>query len=306
MKYITGLFSIIILCFGQDSINRPDINKLLKNMEGDTSRGLFKLDNPINIMELFPNENSDPYIKPLFPHEIDAILKKSKEYNPKPLTENDIVIMETQMGHMKLKLFSDIAPEHSLNFKKLANSGFYDGTTFHRIIPNFMIQGGDILSRDANKKNDGTGNPGWTVNAEFNKIEHKRGILSMARSADPNSAGSQFFICVADAPHLNGKYTAFVKVIDNIDIIDNIVNSPTDYSNIKKSCKDAIPKGQDPKEWVTLIDPKTRKKLFARIPAGETASSFSHMMSNELKSDNPTFPIRMTKVRVIDKTEVVE
>ena len=83
-----------------------------------------------------------------------------------------------------------------MNFKKLCNSGFYDKTSFHRVIKDFMIQGGDILSRDSNRENDGTGSPGWTVKSEFSSLKHKRGIVSMARSNDPNSAGSQFFICV--------------------------------------------------------------------------------------------------------------
>ena len=91
----------------------------------------------------------------------------------------------------------------------MANSGFYDGTKFHRVIPNFMIQGGDILSRDGDSSNDGTGGPGWTVDAEFSDIKHVRGTLSMARSRDVNSAGSQFFICVSPQPHLDGQYTVF-------------------------------------------------------------------------------------------------
>ena len=109
---------------------------------------------------------------------------------------NDVVFLETSVGKFTLKLFPEIAPIHCENFKKLANSGFYDGTTFHRIIAGFIIQGGDILSRDYNVENDGTGSPGWTIQSEFNNKSHKRGTLSMAKSADPNSAGSQFFICL--------------------------------------------------------------------------------------------------------------
>ena len=109
-----------------------------------------------------------------------------------------VFVMETTEGIMKLKFLPDVAPKHCYNFKKLANSGFYDGTKFHRVISDFMIQGGDILSRDGRKDNDGTGNPGWTVDAEFNDTKHERGILSMARSPQgPNTAGSQFFICVS-------------------------------------------------------------------------------------------------------------
>ncbi|RKY83708.1 peptidylprolyl isomerase [candidate division KSB1 bacterium] len=132
------------------------------------------------------------------------------------------------MGTIEFKFYEKDAPNHCANFKKLANSGFYDGTTFHRVIPGFMIQGGDILSKDSDPYNDGTGGPGYTLKAEFNSIPHERGIVSMARRADPNSAGSQFFICVATAPHLNGKYTVFGKVIKGMDVVDRIVNVKRD------------------------------------------------------------------------------
>ena len=140
---------------------------------------------------------------------IDSIKIKAKDFIPKEVSKHDTIIIETTKGTLKLIYYPEVAPNHCYNFKKLANSGFYDKTAFHRIIPGFMIQGGDINSRDNDPKNDGHGGPGWTVDAEFNEISHKRGILSMARSTDPNSAGSQFFICVADAPHLDGKYTVF-------------------------------------------------------------------------------------------------
>lgn len=301
MKLLTITGILITFCIGQDSTKIPDMSKILESFK-DSSGGLMKLSEPMNVMDLFPNEKTDPFLKPLFPYEIDAIKKKASEFEPKPVSDNDIVIIETSMGTMKVRLFPDFAPEHCHNFKKLANSGFYDGTTFHRIIPGFMIQGGDILSRDSNRKNDGTGNPGWTVKAEFNSVKHTRGILSMARSADPNSAGSQFFICVSDASHLDGKYTAFGEVFDNLEVLEKIVKSPTDYSEIKSACKAKIPDGSDPKNWVTLNDPKTRQKLYAYIPNNETASSFRHKMTNELRSDNPVFPIRMRKVRVVDET----
>ena len=140
---------------------------------------------------------------------INKIKLNSKNYIPKEVSSNDIAILETSKGIIKIKFFDDIAPNHVLNFKKLCNSGFYDKTGFHRVIKDFMIQGGDILSRDSNRENDGTGSPGWTVKSEFSSLKHKRGIVSMARSNDPNSAGSQFFICVKDAPWLDGKYTVF-------------------------------------------------------------------------------------------------
>ena len=101
------------------------------------------------------------------------------KFVPEPVSDNDIIIFETTLGTFEAIFYNDVAPNHCLNFKKLANSGFYDGTRFHRVIPNFMIRGGDILSRDGNSSNDGTGNPGWTVDAEFNDIKHTRGVLSI-------------------------------------------------------------------------------------------------------------------------------
>ena len=149
--------------------------------------------------------------------QISAIKIKAKDYIPSSITQNDIIIIDTNKGTMKLKFYNDVAPNHCYNFKKLANSGFYDGTLFHRVIPGFMIQGGDILSRDTNPDNDGMGSPGWIVNAEFNNIKHERGVLSMARSRDINSAGSQFFICLDNAKHLDGKYS--VRNLDKMHIL---------------------------------------------------------------------------------------
>ncbi|MEE9162485.1 MAG: peptidylprolyl isomerase, partial [Candidatus Neomarinimicrobiota bacterium] len=117
--------------------------------------------------------------------EIEAILADLARYDGEPATPADTVYMETSAGMIKLRLFTDVAPGHSDNFKRLANAGFYDGTTFHRVIPNFVIQGGNILSRDARRANDAQGGPGFTIAAEFNPRIHKRGTLAMARSSDP-------------------------------------------------------------------------------------------------------------------------
>lgn len=131
-------------------------------------------------------------------------------------------------GVMKGELYPEIAPITVENFEKLANSGFYDGLTFHRVIPGFMIQGGD-------PKGIGIGGPGWTIKGEFNSngvrndIRHLRGVLSMARAMDPNSAGSQFFIMVEDAPHLDGEYAAFGRVTEGIEEADKIVSVERDY-----------------------------------------------------------------------------
>ena len=131
---------------------------------------------------------------------------------------------------IEIELYPDIAPISCENFEKLVNDGFYDGLTFHRGIPGFMIQGGCPLGT-------GTGGPGWQIKGEFaangvkNDLRHTRGVLSMARSMMPNSAGSQFFIMHADAPHLDGQYAAFGKVISGMDTVDEIAETETDYND---------------------------------------------------------------------------
>ncbi len=159
----------------------------------------------------------------------------------------EIGLIKTNLGTIKIKFFPKAAPGHVKNFKKLAKSGFYNGTTFHRVIPRFMIQGGDPNTKDNNRSNHGTGGPGYQIKAEFNNISHKRGIVSMARSRNPDSAGSQFFICVADSTFLDGQYTVFGEVIEGMDIADKIVS-------VKRDRKD------NPTEKVTMTKVSIEKK----------------------------------------------
>ncbi|HIA72591.1 MAG TPA: peptidylprolyl isomerase [Phycisphaerales bacterium] len=128
--------------------------------------------------------------------------------------------IKTSKGTITIELWDDVAPKHTENFQKLAKSGFYNDLIFHRVIKGFMIQGGC-------PDGSGMGNPGWTVNAEFNDREHHEGVLSMARSQDPNSAGSQFFVCLDRCPHLDGQYTAFGKVTDGIEVVREIGTTKT-------------------------------------------------------------------------------
>ncbi len=137
-------------------------------------------------------------------------------------------VIETKFGNIELRFFPDVAPNHVSNFIELAKKGFYDGTIFHRVIPGFMIQGGDPTTKGPDRSKYGVGGPGYSLKAEFNNRTHKRGALSMARSADPDSAGSQFFICVADSPFLDGKYTVFGEVVSGMDVVDKIVSQPKD------------------------------------------------------------------------------
>lgn len=133
--------------------------------------------------------------------------------------------IKTKFGDMELKFYPDVAPKHVENFLTLAKSGFYNGTIFHRVIPGFMIQGGDPNTKDPNKPDTyGMGGPNHKVKAEFNSIPHRRGIVSMARTNDPNSAGSQFFIVVKDSNFLDGQYTVFGEVVKGIEVADKIVN----------------------------------------------------------------------------------
>lgn len=146
----------------------------------------------------------------------------------KPADGEEVAVMKTNLGRIVLMFFPDKAPLHVANFKKLASEKFYNGTKFHRVIPGFMIQGGDPNSKDGDRSNDGTGNSGQYVKAEFNDIKHERGILSMARSSNPDSASCQFFIMVNQYPSLDGSYSAFGKVVEGMDVVDKIVNLERD------------------------------------------------------------------------------
>ncbi len=140
----------------------------------------------------------------------------------------ELAIIQTSEGEMVFRFWSDVAPKTVENFKALARKGFYDGTAFHRIVKGFMIQGGDPLSK-GDSPNVGTGGPGYKIKAEFNEKPHVRGVLSMARSQDPDSAGSQFFVCLADARFLDRQYTAFGELVRGDDVLAKIGDTPTTW-----------------------------------------------------------------------------
>lgn len=144
-------------------------------------------------------------------------------FSQKAAKMEEHLFIETDFGTIEIRFFENKAPKHVTAIKKLANDGYYNGTLFHRVIPGFMIQGGDPNSKLADKTLHGTGGPGFTINQEFNDVKHVRGICSMARSQNPNSAGSQFFIMVADAPTLDGQYTVWGEVVKGMDAVDKIV-----------------------------------------------------------------------------------
>jgi peptidyl-prolyl cis-trans isomerase B (cyclophilin B) len=142
---------------------------------------------------------------------------------------NEVAVISTTEGELVIRFWPDVAPKTVENFKKLAREGFYDGTAFHRIVKGFMIQGGDPLSKTDNEM-VGTGGPGYKIKAEFNDKPHVRGVISMARSQNPDSAGSQFFICLADARFLDKQYTAFGQLVKGEDVLGKIGETPTTRS----------------------------------------------------------------------------
>lgn len=167
--------------------------------------------------------------KTLSNDEINDILATVAATDVDQVADNELAIVETSLGTLAIAFYTDVAPEHCKGFKRLVTSGFYTGTRFHRIIDGFVVQGGDILTRDGNPDNDGTGGPGYNLPAEFNGIPHDVGIISMARAQDPNSAGSQFFICLSrqGTQGLDGQYTVFAKVVGGMDVVEKLGKTPT-------------------------------------------------------------------------------
>ena len=157
---------------------------------------------------------------------------KPDEARPMDTNQKEVAVLKTGAGEMVVEFWPEVAPKTLENFKKLAREGFYDGTAFHRIIKGFMIQGGDPNTKDlTNDSMYGTGGPGYKVDAEFNERPHVRGVISMARSADPNSAGSQFFICLGTAKSLDRQYTAFGHLIKGLDVLDKIGDTAVTRGN---------------------------------------------------------------------------
>src|SRR5438874_866366 len=153
-------------------------------------------------------------------------------------SSNEVALIKTSEGDMVVQFWIDAAPNTVENFKKLARQGFYDGTIFHRIVKGFMIQGGDPNSKDPAKENSyGQGGPGYKIKAEFNNHSHERGVISMARGPDPDSAGSQFFICLAPAPRLDGQYTTLGKLIKGDDVLERIGDTPVTRNSMGENSK---------------------------------------------------------------------
>jgi peptidyl-prolyl cis-trans isomerase B (cyclophilin B) len=163
--------------------------------------------------------------------------EKKEEKSPMN-SSNEVAVINTSEGEMVVQFWSDAAPNSVDNFKKLARQGFYDGTIFHRIVKGFMIQGGDPNSKDPAKENSyGQGGPGYNIKAEFNDHGHQRGVISMARGPDPDSAGSQFFICLALVPRLDHQYTTFGKLVKGDDVLEKIGDTPVTKNSMGEPSK---------------------------------------------------------------------
>ncbi len=197
-------------------------------------------------------------------------------------SDDVLVILHTNLGKIVIEFFPNDAPNHVINFVKLSENGFYDGTIFHRIIPGFMIQGGDPNTKDGDQSTWGTGGPGYSINAEFNTIKHNRGIVSMARSADPNSAGSQFFIVHKDSNFLDEQYTAFGRIVteESFETLDKIASVETGDKDIPvnteqvKITKVELVTRSDVSDLLELSDPE-------RITIPITSSSGSQLYENK-------------------------
>jgi peptidyl-prolyl cis-trans isomerase B (cyclophilin B) len=164
--------------------------------------------------------------------------EEKKAESPTMNASNEVAVIKTSEGEMVVQFWTDAAPNTIENFKKLAREGYYDGTIFHRIVKGFMIQGGDPNSKDPAKENSyGEGGPSYKVKAEFNDHSHQRGVISMARSSDPDSAGSQFFICLAPVPRLDHQYTTFGKLIKGADVLEKIGDTPVTRNNSGETSK---------------------------------------------------------------------
>jgi peptidyl-prolyl cis-trans isomerase B (cyclophilin B) len=167
-----------------------------------------------------------------------AVFAAEEKKDEKITSQDEVAVIKTSEGDMVVQFWTDAAPNTIENFKKLAKQGFYNGTIFHRIVKGFMIQGGDPLSKDPAKENKyGEGGPGYKIKAEFNAHSHERGVISMAREPDPDSAGSQFFICLAPVTRLDHLYTTFGKLIKGDNVLEKIGDTPVARNSMGESSK---------------------------------------------------------------------
>ena len=292
MIVFTYLFILISLSFNADNSKPPNLDLRNFNQKIDD----IKL-NSLN--SLIPNYKNNNNVL-LLDHQIAAIKLKSSQYVPEPVKNNDKIFMYTNYGLIEFSFFLKDSPNHCLNFKKLANSKFYDQTLFHYVIPNFIIQGGDILTRNDDKYDDGQGGPGWTIDAESNELKHVEGTLSMFRTQnDPNSAGSQFFISLSENKSLDNNYTAFASIVKGMHVLLRISNVPSENRQAKLLCERSIPNDEDESEWVELWDPIQEINLSSKKQADFKKDEYKEIMQERLNNMfNPAIPIIIDSIRV--------
>ena len=288
-KFLILLHVFLLICCVED-LNSKDMPKI------DLRKGLI-FESDIHLQKYF-DKGGRQARKILSLVEIDDIKLKAKEYIKEPVNDDEIAIFETSFGVLKFKLFPNISPENCANFKKLANSGFYDDTLFHKLIPNYLVQGGDILTRDAEEENDGFGNPGWTIDAEFSDLLHKRGTLSMHRvKNDPNSAGRQFFITLSRQEKLDKNYTVIGEIIEGQNVLDVISNVSSQSKIAFRMLKKNIPENQDSSKWEEVI--LNSKKYYVNIPDDVNKEPFIKMLLERIENrTKPSVPIIIKSLRV--------
>ena len=247
---------------------------------------------------LMPEKNESTHT--LLPFQIDEIKSKAKNYVPADITNKDLIVISTNLGIIEFKFYNNESPENCLNFKKLANSKFYDKTLFHHIVPRYIIQGGDILSRNDNPDDDGQGGPGWTVKQEVSSLNHSRGTLSMIRGKDPNSAGSQFFISLSENSNLDGQYTIFAYLVSGDRFLSRISNITTESQQAKMLCTLDIPENENKDDWIEVNDPLTGSTLFSKVPINEKKNNYRIAIQKKLNNIyRPGIPVIIDSIRGI-------
>ena len=279
-----------------DSTTKTDFPKLdLRNFNGTINNlGINSLDN------LLPDRSKENDVI-LLEHQIEAIKLAAKQFIPDSISNDDVIVLSTNLGVMKFKFYNKESPISSLNFKKLSNSRFYDKTLFHYVVPKFIIQGGDILSRNQNPDDDGQGGPGWVIDADYNELKHSRGTLSMVRMPnDVNSAGSQFFISLDKNNDLDNKYVVFGYLIDGDHVLSRIAKISSEYKQAKLLCKVSIPELENTEDWIELYDPVVKNNIYSKVPDSEDKNFYKEALQNKLNNVfKPGIPVIVDSIRVI-------
>ncbi|MBI45162.1 MAG: hypothetical protein CMG66_03235 [Candidatus Marinimicrobia bacterium] len=283
-----------IIC--SDTLTKKEFPKLdLRNFNGTINNlGIGSIDN------LLPDRSKENDVL-LLEHQIEAIKLAAKQFIPKPISNDDVIMLSTNLGLMKFKFYNKESPISSLNFKKLSNSKFYDKTLFHYVVPKFIIQGGDILSRNQNPDDDGQGGPGWVIDSDYNQLKHSRGTLSMVRMPnDVNSAGSQFFISLDSNSELDNKYVVFGYLIDGDHILSRIAKVSSEYKQAKLLCKTNVPEIENIEDWVKLYDPVLKENIYSKVPDSEDKNIYKEALQNKLNNIfKPGVPVIVDSIRIV-------